>query len=181
MRNSFRSHVLRAAVVGGLCLAAVPSLVLAQKGGRTNKTANSEPSSESMSNTMGRKIRGDLEDRDPINFLLKRDKQLSLTAAQKDSLKTMHKALEEEQKPIFKELQKVLTEAERDASVSGGRASAPPVTRELVGRLNEVQNAYTPKARAQLTADQLKIADSLQVTYDAELKEKADKERGKRG
>jgi hypothetical protein len=177
-----RSSVLRAAFFSGLCLCALPALAVAQKGGRTNKTVDTDKPVESMSNTVGRRVRSDLDDRDPLNFLLKHDKQLTLTAVQKDSIKFLQKAMDNDQKPIFKELQKSLADADRDASLAagGGRGGMPPVARDLVTRLNEVQDTYGTKAHAQLNESQQHVADSLQTIHAAELKEKAEKGRGGR-
>jgi hypothetical protein len=188
MLINFRSRVVRTALLGGLLVSATPALMLASgaagaagagaavgAGGADTKPA------ESMSNTFGRRVRSDLDDTDPIQFLLRRDKQLTLSNAQKDSLKAMHKQLDEDEKLIFKELSRVLQDADRDATVSAsGRAGPPPVSRDLIARLNEVQNGYTAKGRALLNPDHAKIADSLQTIYMAELKEKAGKQRGGR-
>lgn len=184
MRMNPNRRLLRAALVGGFCLCGIPSLATAQRGGRTNKGIESDKPVETMANTLGRRVRGDLDDRDPLDFLLKREKQLALTGAQKDSIKALQKEADNAQKPIYKEFQKILAEAERDAMAAAGGGALrgmPPLARDLVGRMNEVQDQYGTRARAQLDARQLHLADSLQVVYAAELRDKAEKQRGGRG
>ena len=81
------------------------------------------------------RFRNEANDRDPVQFLLKRDKQLSLTATQKDSLKALGKQLDEEEKPLFKEVDKYFTDnpggEKRKVVLIGGSRTAggtPPRT-----------------------------------------------------
>ena len=140
-----------------------------------------------MATSVSRRVRNDLDGKNPLEFMLKHDKQLTLSNPQKDSIKSYAKQMDNDQKPIFKELQKVLGDAERDANLGGGgggggRGGAmPPVARDLVARLGEVQDGYATKAKAQLNEGQLHINDSLYTIHATELKEKAEKARGGRG
>jgi hypothetical protein len=182
--------LLRAALFSGLFLVALPALASAQRGSRGSravggtKNPDSDKPSESLATSVSRKARNDLDARDPVEFMLKHDKQLTLSPPQKDSLKSFSKQMDNDEKPIFKELQKVLGDAEREANLSagdGGRGGVPPLARDLITHLGEVQDGYGTKAKAQLNEGQLHLNDSLYTIHAAELKEKADKARGGRG
>ncbi|MEP6781098.1 MAG: hypothetical protein ABJC26_14480 [Gemmatimonadaceae bacterium] len=137
-----------------------------------------------------KKIKSDFDASDPVQFLLKRDKPLKLDKAQKDSLKALHKELDEFEKPLFSDVDKLFADAEKNkrdqrdsgeepaaASGRGGRRM-PNGVRELVTKLGDAQLAFKDRARAHLNDGQRHIADSLKVVYDAELLEKEGKQRG---
>lgn len=128
-----------------------------------------------------KRLRERLEESSTVAFLLDHKKPLALTKLQQDSLKAYRKDVERLQKPLFASLEQVLSEATTrglrrgdgpppgaiDDGANGGRPGAlddllPDSARTLLRRLEDVQQAYGERARAQLDATQRARADSIQ-------------------
>ncbi|MEO7996946.1 MAG: hypothetical protein ABI852_05850, partial [Gemmatimonadaceae bacterium] len=122
-----------------------------------------------------------------LEFLDKESKQLDLTKEQKESLKTLRKDMQETQKPIFKDIEKIFSDAERSASAGtstggddgggsrgGGRGGRgmPAGVREAMAKLTEIQDAAGERAHAMLNEGQKHMSDSLLVIYKAEMRDK---------
>jgi hypothetical protein len=65
-------------------------------------------------------IRDNLEANDPLKFLLDRRKPLSLTKPQRDSLERYRSDMQDAQKPVYKEMESLLTDRPR------GERGGPP-------------------------------------------------------
>lgn len=59
-------------------------------------------------------VKENLENSDPIAFLLDRKKPLTLTDMQKDSLKIFRKEMQHMQEPLFKDMDKIFTDLEKN-------------------------------------------------------------------
>jgi hypothetical protein len=128
-----------------------------------------------------------IEQADPIEFLLDRKKPLELTKEQQDAFKSLRKAMQHTQAPLFKDLDKLFG----DMAPRGGRGvgsppggglggGAPDTVRAVLGMLSDIQDSFRDRAREQLTAEQRTRADSLQQVMLAEERAKFEKEREKR-
>lgn len=66
-------------------------------------------------------VKENLEKNDPIAFLLDRKKPLTLSDAQKDSLKAFRKEMQHMQEPLFKDMDKIFAdEAQQGGAGQGG-------------------------------------------------------------
>ncbi|MDQ6612800.1 MAG: hypothetical protein M3Y64_10235, partial [Gemmatimonadota bacterium] len=138
-----------------------------------------------------KRIKSEYEASDPVQFLLHHDKQLQLEKSQKDSLKSLHKELDALQKPIFSDVEKIVSDAQKDRQqgrdtgddpdtrAGGGRGGRgiPESVRALLVKLTDIQSAFNDRARAHLSDGQRHIADSLKTIYDAELRDRENKQR----
>ena len=134
-----------------------------------------------------------IEQADPIEFLLDREKPLELTKEQQDTFKSLRKEMRQTQAPLFKELDKLFGDQPqrggRGGGPSGGSmggsmpggmgAGAPDTVRAVLGTLSDIQDSFRDRAREQLTAEQRTRADSMQPML-AEERAKFEKDRGER-
>lgn len=139
------------------------------------------------------RVREQLKESDQLAFLDKKGKPLNLSKEQKESLKKLRKDMQETQKPLFKDLEKMFAEAERNAAQGGrgggggrggaagggddegaraGRGAMLPAVREVMMKLTDIQDAAGDRAHALLNENQKHMSDSLLVIYKAELRDK---------
>ncbi len=146
------------------------------------------------------RFKREAEEHDPIQFLLKRDKQVALTSTQTDSLKALHKELIEAEKPIFKEADRYFDAhptPEQAARAFGGTVSSAPGGRGRVSvpasagrppateapsqasvqlfqtQIFVKQDLFRDRARALLNDTQNHNADSIRTALDAERARKS--------
>lgn len=190
--NRFPNRPLRYLLPGlAIALAAAPRASAQRGGGRGGRSGDVNVVSTAMQKTPVQRVKDELRDSDPVDFINDHSRQLELDKAQKDSFKKLHKEMQEEQKPIFKELEKVYSEMERNGGgggfggagmprgESGGGEPPPTAARLLTGRLIEVQTSYGEKASTLLNEAQRHINDSLSTIYKAELRDKQAKARSR--
>lgn len=190
--NRFHAIPRRYLFLGlAVSLAAATNASAQRGGGRGGRSGDVNVVSTAMQKTPMQRVKDELKASDPLDFINDHSRQLELDKAQKDSFKKLHKEMQEEQKPIFKELEKVYSELERNGDGSGfggagmprgesGGGEAPPTAaRLLTGRLMEVQTSYGEKASALLNEGQRHINDSLSTIYKAELRDKQAKARSR--
>jgi len=141
-------------------------------------------------------VKDNLEKNDPIAFLLDRKKPLTLSDAQKDSLKLFRKEMQRMQEPLFKDIEKIFADeapqsgggpgggpggGRRGVGMGGGKgAILPDTAKVIVARLTDIQEAYRDRARTQLNDGQRHIADSLLTALLDEERNKDEEERAKR-
>lgn len=141
-------------------------------------------------------VKDNLEKNDPIAFLLDRKKPLTLSDAQKDSLKLFRKEMQRMQEPLFKDIEKIFADeapqsgggpgggpggGRRGGGMGGGKgAILPDTAKVIVARLTDIQEAYRDRARTQLNDGQRHIADSLLTALLDEERNKDEEERAKR-
>lgn len=132
------------------------------------------------------RVREELKVTNYFEFLDDKAKQIGLEKAQKDSAKTLKKLMEEEQKPLFKEMEKMFDEAERlgmqggggggggrgDGGAGGGRGGMPEGVRDVMRRLVGIQEDFATKGHLLLTPTQKPLADSLSTVYQDQLRER---------
>jgi len=149
----------------------------------------------SAAETPLQRVKDELKETDELEFLDKRNKQLSLDKEQKALLKALNKEMDEVQKPIFKELEKTFEDAQRNASLGGGgfggggaegggrggRGGMPSGIRESMVKLTDIQTAFAERAAVLLKDNQKQLADSLRLIYKDELREKAARKAKSRG
>jgi len=141
------------------------------------------------------RVKEELKLTDYFEFLDDKGKQIGLDRAQKDSVKSLNKQLEAEQKPVLKEVEKFFQDAERAAMQGGGgaggggargggrgeaggeeggrgRGGMAEGVRALMLQLVGMQEDYATKAKALFNEQQKPIADSLNVIYQADLRDR---------
>ncbi|GAB1341627.1 hypothetical protein [Gemmatimonas sp.] len=137
----------------------------------------------------------------PLEFLLEHKKPLALSKAQQDSIKHYRKDVEQMQKPLFAALDDAMRSGTsaggqrgaggrpvggmRNGGASSGRMGdgdpevemadrwLPDTARTLLKRLEDIQQAFGERARAQLHSNQLVRADSIQAVKLEEQRAKA--------
>lgn len=152
-------------------------------------------------------IKDNLENNDPIAFLLDRRKPLALTDVQKDSLKSYQKEMQRLQAPLFKAIEGVFAEL-APANGAGGRvpgargggrngggsdgtdppaggrgagmSGMPDTIKVIVTRLSDIQDAYRDRAWTQLSDSQRTTADALLTAKLEAERKKDDEERARR-
>jgi len=133
-------------------------------------------------------IRRNLEASDGLRFLLDHRKPLEMTRAQRDTLERYRDDQSAMQKPVYRELEKLVSDRPMGApgggrgGPEGGRRGAPDgggrgpesggrgpaasdTVRALANRLADIQSAFRDRARQQLTATQRTKADSLELIW----------------
>ncbi len=157
----FASSVRRPLVVllfaAGLCVT-VSSEGAAQRGGRGGggSAASRAPANAPSPADM---IKQQVEASDPFEFLNEHRKQLSLSDAQRDSLKAYQKDMKKSQDPLIKEVYKQMPR-----NAAGGRGM-PDTVRTLVGSLREITQSYEERAFGQLDEKQRAKADTLRIEW----------------
>ena len=182
MHTSTWFAAIRRASLAGIALLTIGSVANAQRaagrGGGRSGGFSAAPSGSPM-----QFVREELKLSDYFEFLDDRKKQIGLEKAQQESVKQLKKQMEEEEKPLLKEIEKVLSDAERSAMAGGGasggrgeggrgRGGMPAGARDMVQQLITIQEGYATKAQGLLTAPQKQIADSLNTIYVADLRER---------
>ena len=149
-------------------------------------------------------LKDNLERTDPLKFLLDHKKPLSLTNAQRDTLKRFQKDMSDMQEPIYKDLEKLVADMpgrgagamgrggigagrgrggvdNSDSTVGSGRRGGPDdPMRAIALKLTDIQDSFRDRARAQLDSTQRVKADSLETLWLAELRKKDAEDRAKR-
>ena len=200
MRSSSTIRVVALSLLTGFTLlAAAPIAVHAQGGmggmgggmggGRRGGGMGGQGMGGGSRRTPVAMVKENLEKNDPIAFLLDRKKPLTLTDAQKDSLKAFRKEMQRIQEPLFKDMEKIFAdEAQQGGGEPGGGrrggrgmgAMLPDTVKAIVARLTDIQDAYRDRARTQLNDGQRHIADSLMTALLDEERKKSEEERGRR-
>jgi hypothetical protein len=128
------------------------------------------------------RVRDDLKHTDELEFLDKRNKQLSLDKEQKEKLKLLNKEMEEAQKPIFKDIEFAFKEVQRMERAGGGMGGPggrgggmPEGVRESMVKLTDIQRSYGDRAHEMMKPEQIARADTLRPVYLDELRELAAK------
>lgn len=165
-------------------LLTAPSLLLAQRGGRTQADKRTELMEKTeIPKGVDMRVR-DLEDQSPLHLLIDKRKDLKLTDAQLSQLKAAEDKLKEKDAPIYKSADSLikatrLTSSSTDAD-KGRAGSARGTLMELVKTLNETYDGARKEAVALLDAEQQPKANELLDKQRAES-EKFYNERLSRG
>ena len=102
-------------------------------------------------------LRENLHYTDPIRFMQDLQGPLSLSSAQRDSVRQYRKELEGRQRALFKQLEAI--ETLHDSVEPSDRVLA------LADRLLDLQDEYRQRARASLTRPQRAQADSIELAW----------------
>jgi len=102
-------------------------------------------------------LRENLHYTDPIRFMLDLQGPLSLSPAQRDSVRQYRRELEGKQRSVFKQLEAV--ETLYDSVEPSDRVLA------LADQLLDLQDEYRQRARASLTRPQRAQADSIELAW----------------
>lgn len=123
-----------------------------------------------------------LEQADQLTLMLDHHKPLALSKMQQDSVKRLRKEMREMQEPLFKQFETLATDgiSSRGQGRGGGLAALLPDTaKRVLARIEDIQDAYRDRARAQLDSTQRVRVDSIQTALQEKEREKALKEREK--
>lgn len=165
-------------------LLATPSLLFAQRGGRTQADKRTELMDKSeIPKGIDIRVR-DLEDQSPLHVLVDKRKDLKLTDAQLSQLKESEDKLKEKNAPLYKSADSLirasrLTSTSSDADKSRAQ-SARGTLMEVVKSLNESYDGARKEAVALLDSEQQTKANELLDKQKAE-DEKFIRERLSRG
>jgi hypothetical protein len=146
-------------------LLVAPTVLLAQRGGRTQADKRTELMDKSeIPKGVDIRVR-DLEDQSPLHLLIDKRKDLSLTDAQLSQLKDAEEKLKEKNAPLYKSADSLiratrLTSSSSDAEKSRAQ-SARGTLMELVKTLNESYDGARKDAIALLDAQQQPKANEL--------------------
>lgn len=172
MTQSSSRLVLRHLAVASVALLALAASASAQGRGRGGGGGGGRGGS--IPQLPMQRVREELKLSDYFEFLDDKGKQIGLEKAQKDSVKVLSKQMDEQQKPILKEMEKQFENAERSAMQGGrsggGRGGMPEEVRTLMQNLVAMQEDYATKAHVLLNDSQKHIADSLIVIYQEQLR-----------
>lgn len=186
------SSLLRSLAVGCTLLVVATSSAAAQRGGG-GMGRGGPPGGGGGGGGMEspiERVKDELKLTDELEFLEKRSKDLTLDKEQKEALKALSKEMEQLQKPILKDIEKSLQDAQKGQSGGGmpeggedpsgrpggrGRGGMPTAAREGVVKLTDIQSAFADRAAVLLSASQKVVADSLRPIYKEDLREKAEK------
>ncbi len=153
-------------------------------------------------------LKDNMERTDPLKFLLDHKKPLSLTNTQRDTIKKYQKDMDDLEKPVYKDLEKLVADmpgrsgggmgrggmgggggAGRgrggvddgdSTSGRGRRGGANDPMRALADKLTDIQDSFRDRARAQLDSTQRVKADSIETAWLAEMRKQNAEERTKR-
>ena len=151
-------------------------------------------------------LKQNMERTDPLKFLLDNKKPLSLTNAQRDTLKQYQKDMDELEKPVYKDLDKLVADmpgrgagamgrggmgggagrgrgGSNDSDSTSGRGrrgGADDPIRALADKLTDIQDSFRDRARAQLDSTQRVKADSIENVWLAEMRKQDADDRAKR-
>ena len=146
-------------------LLVAPSVLLAQRGGRTQADRRTELMDKSeIPKGVDIRVR-DLEDQSPLHLLIDRRKDLNLTDSQLSQLKESEEKLKEKNAPLYKSADSLiratrLTSSSSDAEKSRAQSARSTLT-ELVKTLNESYDAARKDAVALLDAQQQPKANEM--------------------
>ena len=200
MTNSGRLSLWCALALSSASFLVLTPEAAAQRGGGGGGRGSGGLSTTPAPSPMAR-VREELKVTDYLQFLDDKSKQVGLEKAQKDSVKKLSKQMDEDQKPVFKEMDKMFAELERtmrqngaagggggggargggggggggDAGGGGGGrggAGMPPEVRLLMTRMVEIQDSYASKAKELLTESQKPVADTLHTAWQADLRDR---------
>ena len=187
-RDKVVAPVLRTLVLSCAVLAATSSIALAQRGGGGGGAGGGRGGGRggggfgSAESPIDR-VKAQLKETDQLEFLDKKKKQLELTKEQKNSIKSLHKEMDDMQKPIFKDLEQIFAQSGGrggargggggvDGGGAGGRGAMPAGVQAAMLRLSEIQDAAGERAHAMLNDTQKHMSDSLMVIYKADIRDK---------
>jgi len=146
-------------------LLVAPTLLLAQRGGRTQADKRTELMDKSeIPKGIDVRVR-DLEDQSPLHLLIDKRKDLNLTDAQLSQLKDAEEKLKEKTAPTLKSADSLIRATRLTASSSDAEKSRAQSARgtlmEVVKTLNESYDAARKDAVALLDAQQQPKANEM--------------------
>jgi len=156
--------VIRRLLIASALLIA-PSVLLAQRGGRTQADRRTELMDKSeIPKGVDIRVR-DLEDQSPLHLLIDKRKDIKLTDAQLSQLKDAEEKLKEKNAPLYKSADSLiratrLTSSSSDADKSRAQSSRNTLM-EVIKTLNESYDAARKDAVALLDAEQQPKANEL--------------------
>jgi hypothetical protein len=146
------------------CLAVLPSIALAQRGGGGRTQADRHtPMFDKDEGPKGPSLRPrDLEDASPIKLLIDKRKDLKLTDAQMTALKGSESQLKDKNAPLFKAVDSLVHEMKPPMNPSDEtRAHAQDAGRSLMAAVRDIRANYDAAAK------------DIVATFDAEQQTKA--------
>ena len=146
-------------------LLVAPSILLAQRGGRTQADKRTELMDKSeIPKGIDVRVR-DLEDQSPLHLLIDKRKDLNLTDAQLSQLKDAEEKLKEKTAPTLKSADSLIRATRLTASSSDAEKSRAQSARgtlmEVIKTLNESYDAARKDAVALLDAQQQPKANEM--------------------
>jgi len=165
-------------------LLVAPTVLLAQRGGRTQADKRTELMDKSeIPKGLDIRVR-DLEDQSPLHLLIDKRKDLNLTDAQLSQLKDAEEKLKEKNAPLYKSADSLiratrLTSTSSDGDKSRAQSARNTMT-EVIKTLNESYDGARKDAVALLDAQQQPKANEL-LDKQKEEAEKFFRDRMRRG
>ena len=146
-------------------LLVAPSILLAQRGGRTQADKRTELMDKAeIPKGIDVRVR-DLEDQSPLHLLIDKRKDLNLTDAQLSQLKDAEEKLKEKNAPTYKSADSLIRATRLTASSSDAEKSRAQSARgtlmEVIKTLNESYDAARKDAVALLDAQQQPKANEM--------------------
>ena len=165
-------------------LLVAPTVLLAQRGGRTQADKRTELMDKSeIPKGLDIRVR-DLEDQSPLHLLIDKRKDLNLTDAQLSQLKDAEEKLKEKNAPLYKSADSLIRATRLTSTSSDGDKSRAQSARntmmEVIKTLNESYDGARKDAVALLDAQQQPKANEL-LDKQKEEAEKFFRDRMRRG